>query len=70
MAASAPHSGTMAEPRAKRGDAQGTLDAHRNTHAYNACVNMPRFGDAGILTEAQIKDVMALLLDPASPVNQ
>jgi sulfur-oxidizing protein SoxX len=31
---------------------------------------MPRFGDAGILTEAQIKDVMALLLDPASPVNQ
>jgi sulfur-oxidizing protein SoxX len=41
-----------------------------NTHAYNACVNMPRFGDAGILTEAQIKDVMALLLDPASPVNQ
>ena len=41
-----------------------------NTHAYNACVNMPRFGDAGILTEAQIKDGMALLLDPASPVNQ
>lgn len=41
-----------------------------NTHAYNACVNMPRFGDAGILTEAQIKDVMALLLDPESPVNQ
>lgn len=41
-----------------------------NTHAYNACSPMPRFGDAGILTEAQIKDVMALLLDPASPVNQ
>lgn len=41
-----------------------------NTHAFNACSSMPRFGDAGILTEAQIKDVMALLLDPASPVNQ
>ena len=41
-----------------------------NTHAYNACSSMPRFGDAGILTEAQIKDVMALLLDPASPVNK
>ncbi|MGE5338679.1 MAG: sulfur oxidation c-type cytochrome SoxX [Gemmatimonadota bacterium] len=41
-----------------------------NTHAFNACSPMPRFGDAGILTEAQIKDVMALLLDPASPVNQ
>jgi sulfur-oxidizing protein SoxX len=31
---------------------------------------MPRFGDAGILTQAQIKDVMALLLDPQSPVNK
>ena len=41
-----------------------------NSHAFNACANMPRFGDAGILNEAQIKDVMALLLDPASPVNQ
>jgi sulfur-oxidizing protein SoxX len=41
-----------------------------NTHAYNACSSMPRFGDAGILTEAQIKDLMALLLDPNSPVNQ
>jgi L-cysteine S-thiosulfotransferase len=41
-----------------------------NSHAFNACANMPRFGDAGILTEAQIKDVMALLLDPESPVNK
>lgn len=41
-----------------------------NGHAYAACNNMPRFGDAGILSEAQLKDVMALLLDPASPVNQ
>jgi L-cysteine S-thiosulfotransferase len=41
-----------------------------NSHAFNACANMPRFGDAGILTEQQIRDVMALLLDPASPVNQ
>ena len=40
-----------------------------NSHAYNACSNMPRFGDAGILTEAQVKDVVALLLDPKSPVN-
>ena len=41
-----------------------------NTHSFNACSSMPRFGDAGILTEAQIKDVMALLLDPESPVNK
>ena len=41
-----------------------------NTHSLNLCSNMPRFGDAGILTTAQVKDVMALLLDPASPVNK
>jgi L-cysteine S-thiosulfotransferase len=41
-----------------------------NSHTFNACNNMPRFGAAGILTEVQIKHVMALLLDPASPVNQ
>ncbi len=41
-----------------------------NTHAYSPCAHMPRFGAAGILTEQQLKDVMALLLDPASPVNQ
>jgi len=31
---------------------------------------MPRFGHMGILTEQQIKDVVALLMDPKSPVNQ
>lgn len=40
-----------------------------NAKAYNACANMPRFGHMGILTEAQIKDLVALLLDPESPVN-
>jgi sulfur-oxidizing protein SoxX len=41
-----------------------------NSEAFAACSNMPRFGHKGILTEQQIKDVTALLLDPASPVNQ
>ncbi len=41
-----------------------------DSSAYAACSNMPRFGHKGILTEQQIRDVMALLLDPASPVNQ
>ncbi|WP_291808821.1 sulfur oxidation c-type cytochrome SoxX [Limnobacter sp.] len=41
-----------------------------NSHAYNACSNMPRFGAEGILTETQIKDAMALLLSPDSPVNK
>lgn len=41
-----------------------------NSKAYNACSQMPRLGHAGTLTEEQIKDLVALLLDPASPVNQ
>lgn len=41
-----------------------------NEKAYQACANMPRFGHMNILTEAQIKDLVALLLDPESPVNK
>lgn len=41
-----------------------------NSKAYSACSNMPRFGHAKLLDAQQIRDVMALLLDPASPVNQ
>ena len=38
-----------------------------NSEAFTACSNMPRFGHKQILSEQQIKDVTALLLDPASP---
>jgi L-cysteine S-thiosulfotransferase len=41
-----------------------------NSEAFAACSTMPRFGHNGILSEQQIKDVTALLMDPASPVNQ
>jgi len=41
-----------------------------NAEAFAACSLMPRFGHNGILTEQQIKDVVALLLDPESPVNK
>ncbi|MFZ9481182.1 MAG: sulfur oxidation c-type cytochrome SoxX [Burkholderiaceae bacterium] len=41
-----------------------------NAKAFNACTNMPRFGHQGILTEGQMKDLMALLLDPDSPINK
>lgn len=41
-----------------------------NARAYNACSQMPRAGHKGILTEQQMQHVMALLLDPASPVNK
>ena len=41
-----------------------------NSKSANACSNMPRGGHMGILSEQQVKDLLALLLDPASPVNQ
>jgi sulfur-oxidizing protein SoxX len=40
-----------------------------NAKATNLCSSMPRFGHAGALTADQIKDLVALLLDPESPVN-
>jgi len=41
-----------------------------NADAYSACSNMPRFGHSQILTEQQVKDLVALLTDPDSPVNK
>lgn len=41
-----------------------------NSNAFSACSSMPRFGHNKVLTEAQIKDVTALLMDPSSPVNK
>jgi sulfur-oxidizing protein SoxX len=41
-----------------------------NAKAYTLCTQMPRFGASGTLTPQQIKDLVGLLLDPASPVNQ
>ena len=41
-----------------------------NAKAYSLCSQMPRFGHVGALSEQQIKDLVALLLDPGSPVNK
>lgn len=41
-----------------------------NSRAYNACSSMPRAGHSGIMTEAQVAHLVALLVDPKSPVNQ
>jgi len=41
-----------------------------NSQAYNACSMMPRAGHKGVMNEQQLKHIMALLLDPKSPVNQ
>lgn len=41
-----------------------------NPHATFACSLMPRFGSNQVLTVDQIKDLVALLMDPESPVNR
>ena len=55
---------------ASAGVVQYTWGKLWNGKAYAACSNMPRFGHARLLDESQIRDIMALLLDPKSPVNQ
>jgi L-cysteine S-thiosulfotransferase len=61
----------VANPGAPESQAmvQYTWGKLNNAWAYNACSNMPRFGHKKLLNEQQLKHVMALLLDPASPVN-
>jgi L-cysteine S-thiosulfotransferase len=41
-----------------------------DSQAFLACSHMPRFGRNGVLTEQQITHLVALLLDPESPVNK
>jgi len=70
--------GTIGPPLYQFGKVRGYGDEIRryaygklyNADAYSACSNMPRFGHNKILTEAQIKDLVALLMDPDSPVNK
>lgn len=40
-----------------------------NAKAYTLCSQMPRFGHVEALEEDQIQDLVALLMDPKSPVN-
>lgn len=40
-----------------------------NSHAGLPCSTMPRFGANKVLTVEQIKDAVALLMSPESPVN-
>ncbi|MBL8703538.1 MAG: sulfur oxidation c-type cytochrome SoxX [Rhodospirillales bacterium] len=41
-----------------------------NSNSVLPCSNMPRFGYHKVLTEQQIKDAVAYLFDPESPVNK
>lgn len=51
-------------------DAKATYEKIYNSHSALACSNMPRFGANKILTIDQIKDAVALLMSPDSPVNK
>ena len=41
-----------------------------NAQSVMPCSMMPRFGHNRVLTEQQVKDTVAFLFDPASPVNK
>ena len=41
-----------------------------NPQSQTACAHMPRFGANKVLTIEQIKDIVALLMDPESPINK
>lgn len=70
--------GTLGPDLTGYGKMRGTSDAMLkyvydviyNAHAYFPCTQMPRMGAKGVLTQEQIADIMAWLLDPESPVNQ
>jgi L-cysteine S-thiosulfotransferase len=47
-----------------------TYERIYNAWAYTPCSNMPRLGANWHLTAEQITDMVAYLLDPASPINQ
>jgi L-cysteine S-thiosulfotransferase len=49
---------------------KGTYEKIYNSHAALPCSTMPRFGTNKILTIEQIKDAVALLMSPDSPVNK
>ena len=70
--------GTIGPSLRNFGKLRGTSDAIQrytygkiwNAEAYSACSLMPRFGHNQILTQEQITHLVALLLDPDSPVNK
>ena len=51
-------------------DVKATYEKIYDSHASFPCSNMPRFGANKVLTIEQIKDAVALLMSPDSPVNK
>jgi L-cysteine S-thiosulfotransferase len=70
--------GTLGPPLLNYGKLRNFADADTkaayekiyDSHAAFPCSNMPRFGTNKILTIEQIKDLVALLMSPDSPVNK
>lgn len=54
----------------KQDAVKAAYDKIYNPHAAFPCSLMPRFGTNKVLTIEQIKDAVALLMSPESPVNQ
>ncbi len=54
----------------KEADIKAVYEKIYNSHAAFPCSNMPRFGSNKVLTIEQIKDAVALLMSPDSPVNK
>lgn len=51
-------------------DVKAVYDKIYNAHAGFPCSLMPRFGSNGVLSVEQIKDLVALVMSPESPVNK
>lgn len=51
-------------------DVKAVYDKIYNAHASFPCSLMPRFGTNGVLSIDQIKDLVALVMSPESPVNK
>jgi sulfur-oxidizing protein SoxX len=51
-------------------DTKAVYDKIYDAHAAFPCSNMPRFGVSGVLSIEQIKDLVALVMSPDSPVNK
>ena len=51
-------------------EAKAAYEKIYNSHAAFPCSLMPRLGANKVLTIEQIKDIVALLMSPDSPVNK
>ena len=54
----------------KSAEVKAAYEKIYNSHAAFPCSLMPRFGANKVLTIDQIKDIVALLMSPDSPVNK